>query len=58
MFANKEFFRFPFFAPKLGHFVINDFFLYETNIQAEQWKSENEEKKSFLWSATGGNPLK
>jgi len=42
-FANKDFF--PFFAAKLGHFIINYFFLYVTNTQTKQQKSENEEKK-------------
>jgi len=34
-----------FFAAKLGHFIINDFFLHVTNTQTKQQKSENEGKK-------------
>jgi len=39
---------FPIFAAKLGHFIINDFFLYVTNTQTKLWKLENEEKKVLL----------
>jgi len=41
--ANKFFSRF--FASKLGHFTINDFFLYLTNTQTKQQKLVNKEKK-------------
>jgi len=42
-FANEEFL--PFFADKLDHFIINDFFLYVTNTKAQQPRSWNKEKK-------------
>jgi len=41
-FVNKEFFCF--LHAKLGHFIINDFFLYVTNTQTKQQKLENVEK--------------
>jgi hypothetical protein len=44
-FANNEFLRF--FAAKLGHFTISDFFLYVQNTLTKQGKLENEEKKFF-----------
>jgi len=43
------FLRFFFFGVKLGHFIINNFFLYVTKTQAYQQKTEkffvSEEKK-------------
>jgi hypothetical protein len=44
------------FADKVGHFTMNDFFLYVTNTQAYQRKTEKFfviEEKSFIGSATG-----
>jgi hypothetical protein len=41
-FATEEFLRF--FAAKLGHFIINDFFLNASNTQASQQRLEKEEK--------------
>jgi len=35
----------PFFAAKLGHFTISDFFYMLQNTQTKQRKSENKEKK-------------
>jgi len=49
-----SFFSF-FFGVKLCHFTINDFFLFVTNAQAYQRKTEKflAKKKSFIGSATG-----
>jgi len=37
--------NFSFFAVKLGHSNINEFFLYVTNTQAKQQKLEKEKKQ-------------
>jgi hypothetical protein len=50
------FLRLLFFAVKLCHFTINDFFLYVTNTQVYQQKTEKffvSEEKSSIGSATG-----
>ncbi len=44
----KTFFlRFPFSIVRLGHFTINDFFLFATNTQAYKWKMEKFFEKKF-----------
>ncbi len=60
-FTYKELFHF--FAAKLGHFIINAFFLYVTNTQTKQQKQENKEnyfigfnnpnKLSFIYLRSG-----
>jgi len=55
------FLRFLFFGVKLGHFIINYFFLYERNENAYQQKRKKSslaKKKSFIGSAFGVKYLK
>jgi len=46
--TKKKFLRFFFFGIKLGHFTINNFFLYVTKTQAYQQKTEKRKKVWYL----------
>ena len=41
------------FSDKLGHFIADAFFLFVTNTQTYQRKSENEEKQSLVGLTPG-----
>ena len=56
---NFVFLRFPIFAAKLCHYIVNNFFSYVTNTQAYQQKMEKfciSEEKSLVGSTPGVSP--